>query len=56
MVKDGDQEELIELKGTVELFRELPHTVNKLEEDGSSLVVTVVAVTMTNPLVELVTE
>ena len=41
---------LIELKGVGELDGHLPDTVNELEEDGSSLVVAVVTISVTQPL------
>ena len=50
MVQDGYQEVFVKLKGIRELLRHLPDTVNELNEDGRSLVVTVVLVTMTNAL------
>ena len=50
VVKDGDQKVLIELKGIRELGCHLPHTVHKLEEDGCSLIITVVTITMAQPL------
>lgn len=50
MVKDGDQEVFVELKGIGELDSHLPDTVNELEEDGSPLVITVVSVSMTQSL------
>ena len=50
MVKYGDQEVFIELKGIGELDSHLPDTVNELEEDGSPLVITVVSVSMTQSL------
>jgi hypothetical protein len=41
---------LIELKGIGELDGHLPDTVNELEEDGGSLVVAVVTISVTQPL------
>ena len=41
---------LVELKGIGELLCHLPDTVYELKEDGSSLIVTVVLVTMTDTL------
>ena len=42
----------VELKGIGELDGHLPDTVNKLEEDRSSLVITVVTISMTQPLLD----
>ena len=50
MIQNGDQEVFIELEGIGELLCHLPDTVYELKEDGSSLVVTVVLVTMTDSL------
>ena len=50
VIQNGDQEVLVELEGIRELFRHLPHTVYELNEDGRSLVIPVVLVTVTNAL------
>ena len=50
MIQNGDQEVLVELKGIGELLCHLPDTVYELKEDGSSLIVTVVLVAMTDTL------
>ena len=50
VIQNGDQEVFIELKGIGELLCHLPDTVYELKEDGSSLIITVVLVTMTNTL------
>jgi hypothetical protein len=50
VIQNGDQEVFVELEGIGELLRHLPDTVYELEEDGSSLIVTVVLVTMTSTL------
>lgn len=50
VIQNGDQEVLVELKGIGELLCHLPDTVYELKEDGSSLIVTVVLVTMTDTL------
>lgn len=50
VIQNGDQEVLIELKGVGELLCHLPDTVYELNKDGSSLIIIVVPVTMTNTL------
>ena len=50
MIQYCDQEVFIEFKGVGELLCHLPDTVDELKEDGSSLIVAVVLVTMTNSL------
>lgn len=56
MVKDGHQKELIKLESAVELLCELPYTINELYKDRSTLIICVIAVTMANTLIELVTK
>ena len=50
MVEDGDEEVLVELKCVRELDSHLPDTVHELDKDGGSLIITAVAITMTNSL------
>lgn len=50
VVKDCDKEVLVKFKGIGKLKCHLPHTVNELQEYGCTLVVTVVSVTMAQPL------
>ena len=50
VVKDGDKEVFIKFKGIGELNCHLPDTVNKLQEYGCTLVITVVTVTMAKSL------
>lgn len=37
MAENGDEEPLVELKGTGELLRELPHAFQQLIDDGGRL-------------------
>jgi hypothetical protein len=46
MVKYCDKEVLVELTSTWKLLSDLPHTINKLEEYGCPLIITVFTITM----------
>lgn len=50
VVKDGDKEVFIKFKGIGKLNCHLPYTVNKLQEYGCTLVITMVTVTMAESL------
>lgn len=52
MIENGDEEIFIELESVRKLFRDLPHTVNKLQEYGRTIRVRVVIVSVTDALHE----
>lgn len=52
MIENGDQKIFIELKSVRKLLRDLPHTVNKLQEYGRTIRVRVVIVSVTDALRE----
>lgn len=56
MIQNGDQKVFIEFESMRKLFANLPDTINELQEHWRSISIWMVAITMSNSLLEFVTK